>query len=189
MAIAIADGSRVTDKIPCWTHVPIPEQERHVHSFFSVTATGINTDLAKNSGGNLYVVTGNASRSRTLINRLAIEPLNGAPVTATTVQPFLTDMYVNDIPSYCVNYGQPQHFFALDGALTYAIRNHSSQAFSTIFLPAINLPLRSNKRNIGVKSVPIYIAPLLTATVSSLIQHTVSGAWMLGTTQGVYINE
>jgi hypothetical protein len=185
----IADGGRVTDAQPSWTRVTLPEQEEPVTLLISVTATGNSSDLATQNGGNLYVLSGNESHNRTVVNRLAVSPLNGAPVSSNTVQPFTSDSYVIGVISYCINYGQFQNLFALDGARVYAVRNNSFVSNSTLYLLSLSRPMRSHARFIGVHAPAIPNTASPGATISAILEQNASGAWMLGTTEGVRINE
>jgi hypothetical protein len=184
-----ANGTNVTDAQPSWTYMSLPEQELPTTRFFAVTTTGNEADLAQGSGGNLYVVSGNETHDRTVVNRLVIAGLNGAPVSATTVQIFTADTYMPGTVSYCLNYGRTQNMFALDGALTYAVQNSGLLAESSLFLPLAGYPLRSTKRFVGIRAKNIPNATAGGVLTSSLIQQNVSGAWMLGARQGVRINE
>jgi hypothetical protein len=184
----IADGNSVTDPAPSWVAMPLPEQEFPIVQLVAVTASGTETDCAK-TGGNLYITSGNETDVRTVVNRVAVNPLQGQPVSDTTLQIFTADFYVPNVPSYCIDYGRAVHAFSLDGALTYAVNNNTAPMSSALLLPLFNHPLRSNMRFTGPQAQPIGAATVGNILASSLLQQNASGAWMLGYNKGVRINE
>lgn len=188
----IAPGSSITDQQPIWTRVLLPEQQFPVTQIHAVTTTGIDTDVARYGGGNVYIVSGNQASNCTVVHRLVIAPTEGQPVASNTVLPFVVDDFAPDVASYCLNYGTPQQMFALDGAVVYAVNNSKAESllsvpFFSYAFSSLLYTLRSHHRFGG--ALMHHITYGTTALISCLAKHTVSGAWMVGTHEGIYINE
>ncbi|HEV2916949.1 MAG TPA: hypothetical protein VGW78_04330 [Candidatus Babeliales bacterium] len=184
----IASGHTITDKNPAWTHILLPEQEFPITRLYPVTTTGNDSDIARYGGSNVYVLSGNEITNRTVCHRLCINPTYNLPVDDYTVQPCMTDEFIHNTPSYCVNFGFAQNLFALDGALTYSV-HHNVQSESRLLLPYHSYPLRSDRRFAGSWLQHVAEATTGNLSISCIVRHNTIGAWLLATNKGIRINE
>lgn len=189
-----ADGSRITDDVPAWQSLDIPEGQIPVMALYTTTTTNNDADCARGAGANLYVLTGNAYSNLSLINRFSIAGLEeGAPVTADTVLPFATDKFAPyQVLSYFIDYGETKNAYATDGASTFAVHNRHGATPTTVVIPTVGALAafpKSGNRFIGVKSHEIHTTVPKVATIESLLRNSASGAWLLAGTMGLRVLE
>jgi hypothetical protein len=171
-----------------WTPVSIPENAGAPTQLLGVSQTNREQNIAEYDGGQIYILTANAGDNQSRINRFAIETLANGPVRSTTVQPF-NDLFVQNIPSFFLNFGLFKSGFATDGALYFATKNQqNTQAPYTVITPAFPAPIVSG-RNIGERSTTVAI-PLNTGTeLNALERSQASGSWLLAGDFGMRVLE
>ncbi|HEX4068580.1 MAG TPA: hypothetical protein VHX42_00630 [Candidatus Babeliales bacterium] len=128
------DVRTITDESDAqWQLINIPENAGAPTALYAVTQTNRMQDITKNSGGQFYVLTANVGLNQSRINRFAVQPLGATePMNSTTIQPF-DDLFVKNIPSFLLSFGEFRSNFATDGALYFATRNKN------VFIPPIAL--------------------------------------------------
>ena len=103
--------------------VEIPENAGPPTALYTVTQTNRLQDITRNNGGYFYVLTATVGIDQSRINRFAVQSLAvGDAVSSTTVQAF-DDLFVKNIPSFLLSFGEFRSNFSTDGALYFATRN------------------------------------------------------------------
>src|SRR4029078_11284190 len=106
-------------------------------------------DITRNQGGHFYVLTADVGIDQSRINRFAVQPLNNTDtVSSTTVQAF-DDLFVKNIPSFLLSFGEFRSNFSTDGALYFATRNENVSVPPVVFLTPANLVPRVGVGNVG----------------------------------------
>ncbi len=187
--LSITPGSSVQAISPSWQLVEIPEATNPVVQLLPLTTTGVPGDLVKTSGGNLIVLTGNASTNLSFINRYAITPIMGEIVESNTILPLSTDEYVIGVPSYLIDYGRFQDAYGTDGALVLAARNVYRNEPAFVNIPWIGRLPRSGTMFVGVTTLPIIDLVPLQASIAALFKEKGSGSWMVGGSMGIRVND
>ena len=140
-----------------WTRVEIPENAGAPILLYPATQTNRAQDITKNNGGNLFVLTANAGLDQSRINRFFIQPLESNDVVnSTTIQPF-DDLFVENIPSFLLSFGEYRSNFATDGGLYFSLRNQRADFSPLAFItPSFPVP-RVGVANVGDRSLPVMI--------------------------------
>lgn len=185
-----AVNSRITDAIPRWQAIAIPESEIPIMALYPITVTGNQSDFARGVGSNIHILSGNNYRNLSIINRFAIKGLQeGAVVEQDTVQPFLVDQFIKGKPSYFIDYGETENIYGTDGALTFAVHNKQGNTRTTVKIPlATSLPM-NGVRFTGVRSQPLHDVVPNNANIAALVQNSATGSWLIGGTMGMRVNE
>ena len=171
-----------------WTPVIIPENAGAPTQFLGVSQNNQTQDIAQNTGGQFYALTANAGDNQARINRFVINPVGNGPMQSTTVQPF-NDLFVENIPSFFINFGVFKSGFATDGALYFATRNQSNrQAPLTVLTPAHPEPT-VGIRNIGERSTPVIISYDNGTEINAFERSQASGSWLIAGNFGMHVLE
>ena len=162
-----------------WTAITIPENAGPPTSLYAVTATNRAQDITRNSGGFFYVLSASVGLDQSRINRFAVQPLAATDtVNAQTVQAF-DDLFVKNIPSFLLSFGEFRSNFATDGALYFATRNQN------IVLPPIALLTPTfpapqvGVRNVGDLSQPVRINFQGGTEINAFERSQASGSWII----------
>ena len=180
--LRIGDGKDIriiADKSDAqWQLVAIGENAGAPTALYGVTQTNRVQDITKNSGGQLYVLTANVGLNQSRINRFAVQPLGATePMTATTIQPF-DDIFVKNIPSFLLSFGEFRSNFATDGALYFATRNQNVNIPPIAMLtPAIPEP-RIGVSGIGDRSSTVNINFGSGTEINYFARSQASGSWI-----------
>src|SRR5690606_27579172 len=172
-----------------WTPVVIPETGGAPTQLLTVSTTGQEQDLTRTIGGQLYVLTSNEGYDQSRINRFVISPLSNTQVMqSTTIQPF-NDLFVQNIPSFFLNFGNFNSIFATDGALYFATRSKNNiQAPRVVLTPAYPAP-QVAARNVGERSTTVNV-PLNNATeINNFQRSQASGSWIAAGDFGMQVLE
>lgn len=127
MLLRIGNGKDVrtiTSEIDAdWTLISIPENAGPATALYPVTTTNRLQDITRNGGGYFYTLSANVGLDQSRINRFSVQQLNTTDtVSNTTIQAF-DDLFVKNIPSFFLSFGEFRSNFATDGALYFATRN------------------------------------------------------------------
>ena len=161
-----------------WTHVPIAENAGAPTALYAVTQTNRAQDITKNNGGYFYVLTANVGLDQSRINRFAVEPLGAVdPMTATTIQAF-DDLFVKNIPSFLLSFGEFRSNFATDGALYFATRNKNINLPPIVLLtPSMPVP-RVGVPDVGNRSTTVKINLQSGTEINYFSRSQASGSWI-----------
>ncbi|HSC25109.1 MAG TPA: hypothetical protein VLB80_02730 [Candidatus Babeliales bacterium] len=161
-----------------WTPLPIGESAGAPTSLYAVTQTNRAQDITRGNGGYFYVLTANVGIDQSRINRFTVQPLSSTDVmTATTIQPF-DDIFVQNIPSFLLSFGEFRSNFATDGALYFATRNQNN-IISPIALITPSFPVpRVGVGNVGDRSVPVQINFQQGTEINAFLRSQASGSWI-----------
>jgi len=185
----IASGSSARAADPLWVFQKLPESEFPIKTITGYGLNGIANSL--DQGGDCWILSGTARNNRSIINRLAISPFAGT-IADNTVTPFACDSFVNQKPSFFLDFGIYQDSVVSDGAQYFFARSVESLIPTMIRTPNIRNPLaqpRSTNRFVGVQSLPMQ--PLLPldspSDINALLQEPATGAWYIATSTGLIV--
>jgi hypothetical protein len=161
-----------------WTPVTIAENAGAPTALYTVTQTNRAQNITQNNGGHFYVLTANAGLDQSRINRFAVQPLDPlSPMSATTVQAF-DDLFVKNIPSFLLSFGEFRSNFATDGALYFATRNQNSNLPPVALLtPSFPVP-RVGVGNVGDRSSIVNINFQPGTEINYFSRSQASGSWI-----------
>jgi hypothetical protein len=161
-----------------WIPVAIGENAGAPTALYTVTQTNRAQDITKNSGGHFYVLTANVGLDQSRINRFAVKPLDPtASMGATTVQPF-DDLFVKNIPSFLLSFGEFRSNFATDGALYFATRNQNIALDPVVLLtPSAPVP-RVGVANVGDRSAIVKVNIQSGTEINYFSRSQASGSWI-----------
>ena len=160
-----------------WQLQPLPEGDGAARQIFAVSGNGRSQDVATGDGGYVYVLSAFRGNNQAYAFRYA--------VTGTSVEK-IPDLFVRDIPSYFVGFGEFRNQFATDGVLYFSSRN------KTEFEDAVVTTLNST---VGIRGGRAFPTSIKTATtlggtiVSGIVRNSATGSWLVVGDNGVRINE
>jgi hypothetical protein len=184
-----ASGTSALAAEPTWELQALPESEFPIKTITGYGLNGIANSL--DQGGNCWILSGTARNDRSIINRLAINPFSGT-ITDDTVMPFTCDTFVNQQPSFFLDFGVYQDVVVSDGAQYFFARSVEFLAPAMLRTPNIRDPLaqphlreaiaqpRSGNRFVGVKLDP-------QSDINVLLQEPATGAWYIATNMGLIV--
>ncbi len=161
-----------------WTPIAIGENAGAPTALYTVTKTNIEQDITRNSGGHFYVLTADVGLNQSRINRFAVQPLGATDTMAsTTVQPF-DDLFVKNIPSFLLSFGEFRSNFATDGALYFATRNQNvRRAPIALVTPSFPVP-RVGISGVGDRSSLVNINFQQGTEINYFSRSQASGSWI-----------
>lgn len=171
-----------------WTFVPIPEAAGAPVQLAAVTQTGRAQDIVRKAGGHVYVLNSSNGFDQSHINRFAVSPLVGGLITSETLVVF-DDLFVQNIPSFFLSFGQFKNIFTTDGALYFASRGAINNALATVTLtpsfpePRVGVPL------IGEKSVVQDVIFNNETELNAFDRSQGSGSWIVAGNFGMQVLE
>ena len=141
-----------------WTRIEIPTYQGPIQQLIPVSATGLETDFAKEGkDGMLYVLGANYSKDEAQLNRFTIR---SGPVTDSTVLP-LPDYFV-EIPgkgvgsnAYFINFGSFRKAIYFDGALRFGIKGSDLDDNSALSLLPKGIRTRTPLSIANRKKIPL----------------------------------
>jgi hypothetical protein len=161
-----------------WTPIALGENAGAPTALYTVTQTNRAQDITKNSSGHFYVLTANVGLNQSRINRCAVNPLGTTdPVSSTTVQPF-DDLFVKNIPSFLLSFGEFRSNFATDGALYFATRNQNVIIPPIAMLTPATLEPRVGVADVGDRSTLININFGQGTEINYFARSQASGSWI-----------
>lgn len=161
-----------------WTDIAIGENAGPPTALYTVTTTNRAQDITKNQGGHLYVLTADAGLNQSRINRFAVQPLNAAQtLNSNTIQAF-NDLFVKNIPSFLLSFGEFRSNFATDGALYFATRNQNIIVPPIALLTPANPEPRVGVSGIGDRSTPVMINFAAGTEINYFSRSQASGSWI-----------
>ena len=170
-----------------WELLSTPEDIGAIRQLIAVTQTGRAQDLARESnGGNLYAMSAYRGKNQAKLYRFEVLQVVGSSITDTTVQR-ISDLYVQNIPSYFVNYGLFRNIFATDGALFFGTQSQSDDEHSVATLLHATGGVQTGSRFLSNKEIPVDLSE--SSLISSMIQSSATGSWLLAGDHGIRANE
>lgn len=190
--IRISDGQNVqTATNPFWQKVETPEGSGPVRQLIAQSTTGRAQDISKKTvGGTLYVLSAFRGKNQAQIFRYAIQETAMSDISAATVVK-LPDVFVKDVPSFFASFGSFRSILATDGALFMG--SVGQQLENKALVTALN-SLRTVGIYTGFASRPLFnrqieVGLADTMLISSFFKNSSSGSWLVGTDDGMRINE
>jgi hypothetical protein len=172
-----------------WVSVPVAETAGASTQLLTTTRTNRSQDITRFDGGHLYVLTSNEGLDQSRVDRFSIRPLSAQQaVQSTTIEPF-NDLFVKDIPSFFINFGNFNSIFSTDGALYFASRSqHAAAPPRTVLTPSY-LPPQVGVRNVGERSTILNIPYNNGTEINALQQSQASGSWIIAGDFGMQVLE
>ncbi len=159
-----------------WTMITIPEGAGPIVQLYPVTQSGRAQDITASEGGYFHALRGYYGKNQSQVNRFCVRALGLADdITDTTVEPLL-DLFVKDVPSYFLNFGEFRNFFRTDGA--YGLSALSKQFATPVCLtqlPALP-PARTGERFVGVRSKKVPLNFGQATQINALMRNSASGS-------------
>lgn len=166
-----------------WTKIALPETVGPVTRLVPITATGRAQDLAKNGGGELYILNAYVGKNLSQIYRFAVKDIAVAPVDGNTIQLF-PDFFLTGIPAPLFDFNGFRDLIYTDGsALLHAEDQDLLQNPFVLILFGLQT---------GVSSTPSQPVPLSLFNASifqRLMRSSASGAWVIGGDFGIQVSE
>lgn len=161
-----------------WTNIPIGENAGAPTGLYTVTKTNRAQDITRNNGGHFYVLTADVGLDQSRINRFAVQTLTAAhTMNNATVQQF-DDLFVQNIPSFLLSFGEFRSNFSTDGALYFATRNQNIDISPVVLLtPAFPVP-RVGVNNVGNRSSIVDINIQQGTEINYFSRSQASGSWI-----------
>jgi hypothetical protein len=161
-----------------WTDITIPENAGAPTALYAVTSTNRTQDITRNNGGFFYVLTANVGINQSRINRFTVQPLDDTDtVNADTVQAF-DDLFVKNIPSFLLSFGEFRSNFATDGALYFATRNQNVALPPIVLLTPRSPVPQVGVRNVGNQSAPVKVS-INGTEINAFERSQASGSWII----------
>lgn len=183
----IANGKDIrTAHATDWKQVSIPEGCGSVIQLCALSKTGREQDVARFVGGDLYALVAYSGKNRAQTNRFSIKPVDNEEITDETIQP-LPDLFVKNISSYFVSFGQFRNWIVSDGALFFHEINRNLCDDPAIYL--LSGRARSGIRFLADKNPPIPLTFHDACFLLPLVRNSATGAWLLAGNDGLRINE
>ena len=188
----VGNGSNITTAMAetevLWTPVMTPGGIASSIQLLAVSQSGRCQDVAKNAGGHVYVLSAHQGTNQARVNRFAIDGIDNNAVQANTIQPF-TDLFVENIPAFLLNFGTFEQRFMTDGALYFVARSQGPNrslgisATSTISVP------RAGVAGVGNRSMVVPIEFASGTQITGLERNVGSGSWLLSGDFGLRVHE
>jgi hypothetical protein len=161
-----------------WQPITIPENAGAPTALYAVAQSSRAQDITTGTGGHFYTLTASAGLDQSRINRFAVQPLSPVDtVQATTITAF-DDLFVKNIPSFLLSFGEFRSNFATDGALYFATRNQNNTIPPVALLtPSFPEP-RVGVSGVGDRSVPLQIA-ISGTEINGFQRSQASGSWII----------
>lgn len=161
-----------------WTTTSIGENAGAPTALYTVTKTNRSQDITKHQGGHFYVLTADVGLNQSRINRFAVQPLGATdPMTPTTIQPF-DDLFVKNIPSFLLSFGEFRSNFATDGALYFATRNQNVAISPIAMLTPASPEPRVAAAGVGDRSSLVHINFEQGTEINYFARSQASGSWI-----------
>jgi len=161
-----------------WTPIAIGENAGAPTALYTVTATNRLQNITAFDGGHFYVLTADVGLDQSRINRFAVQPLGATDtVNSTTMQAF-DDLFVKNIPSFLLSFGEFRSNFATDGALYFATRNKNVVIPPIVLLTPSSPVPRVGFGNVGDRSTLVQISFGLGTEINYFARSAASGSWI-----------
>ena len=189
--LRVGNGKKITDAINeddvSWTRIDLTETANPVLQLIAVSQTGRAQDVAKGVGGHIYVCNAYAGNNRSKINRFTVKGIDNTAVQADTFTAF-TDLFLQDIPSFFINFGEFKEFVATDGALYFSVRNQNGNQ-SQVKLTPVTPQARVGVAGVGVRSRKVAVGIEQDSQITTLIRNLASGSILIAGDFGLKVNE
>ncbi len=170
-----------------WEILSTPEDIGAIRQLIVVTQTGRAQDIARKSdGGNLYAMSAYRGKNQAKLYRFEVQQVVGSSISDTTVQR-ISDLYVQNISSYFANYGLFRNIFATDGALFFGTQSQSDDEHSVATILNAKGGVQTGSRFLSNKEIPVDLSE--SSLISSMIQSSATGSWLLVGDHGIRANE
>ncbi|TET06864.1 hypothetical protein E3J79_00700 [Candidatus Dependentiae bacterium] len=169
-----------------WRFVTIPEGCVPIIQLLALSKTGREQDVARFEGGTVYALVSFIGKNRAQVNRFSVQPVIGSQVNDQTISP-LPDLFVKDIPSYFVSFGQFRDWIISDGALFFHEINRYLCDAPVIYL--LGPGARSGLRFLADKNPSLPITMSEACFLLPLLRNSATGSWLLAGNEGLKINE
>ncbi|HLC06931.1 MAG TPA: hypothetical protein VJJ26_01965 [Candidatus Babeliales bacterium] len=161
-----------------WIPLAIGENAGAPIALYTVTATNRLQNITNFNGGYFYVLTADVGLDQSRINRFAVQPLGATDaVSSTTVQAF-DDLFVKNIPSFLLSFGEFRSNFATDGALYFATRNQNVLLAPIVMLTPSSPVPRVGVGNVGDRSTTVRIDVQQGSEINYFSRSAASGSWI-----------
>jgi hypothetical protein len=167
-----------------WTQIPLPEGNGPVMQLLAVTKNGRAQEVAKNIGGNLYVLlNAYTGKSQGKVCRFAIKDVSDKDIDDTTVMP-MPDFFIRNVQAPFFVFNGFRNRITTDGAAFFQVRNINLDRETSV---VINFGLRSGSRENTSQKLPISINN--NAQINQILRSYASGCWLIGGDFGLRVSE
>jgi len=165
-----------TDNNSYWTTVPVPGSVVPPQLFFVSSTTGNPTDVARNNGGMVHLLSAYLGASRARVNRFSVADVSSSPIDNNTVVP-IPDEEIEGYSTAFLTFNGFRSTYTCDGALSL----HSIGKTLLISPYVRTLALRTGAP-----------APLDNGNgtlIGQVLRSSTSGSWLVAGDFGIRINE
>lgn len=175
-----SNGSNVstvtTDNNASWTSVPIPLDVVPPQQMLISSTTGNPTDVARDNGGMIQILSAFLGLNRARVNRFSIKDVSATSIDDTTVLP-IPDGEIQDVIGSFITFNGYRSSIASDGAL---MLNTIGRAL--MVSPYI--------RTRGFRSgTPVPLSDGNGTLINQVLRSSTSGSWLVAGDFGIRLNE
>ncbi len=189
----VGDNKKITDAIDessvGWTSVALPEGVSTVVQLIPISKTGRAQDVAKEQGGQIYVLNAYEGKNKSRIHRFSVQAIIDNNSVQTDTLTLFNDLYVKDIPSFLLNFGIFKQNFTTDGALYFATQDQNLNESILATLTSVRQPPRTGVLFVGVNSSTVPITLTNGSYISALLRNVASGSFLITGDFDMQVNE
>lgn len=185
-----ADIATAADQISVrWTAVPFNESVGPVSRLYGISTTGREEDLfSPGNPGNIYFLNAFVGYHQTRLYRFTLD-YTGV-ITDTTLQTF-PDYFVKNTPTFYLNVGDYRNYLATDGAIMALSQSRyiEQPPYVSLLGPKWRLGGQPQRLQQAVERAQKVVQPLTGKSMGKMLRQFASGAWLVGTDVGLFVNE
>ncbi len=185
----LANGldARTASDVDFWPQLATPEAIGPIRQLFAVSKTGRAQDIArKTGGGNLFALSAFRGKNQAQVFRFDVQQVTTGSISDTTIRR-IADLFIENIPSYFVNFGLFRNVFATDGALYYGTRSKHQDDIPLVTVLFSTGGVQTGSRFLTNKLIPVDLRD--SDLIAAMIQNSATGSWLVGGDLGVRSNE
>lgn len=168
-----------------WQKIPLAEGLCTARQIFCVSYSGREQDLTSGNGGNIYILDTNLGKNRAMVHRFTIERIENSQGSYTVKS--LPDFFIEDIPTYFVQFSGYRNWIYTNGALFFQERDRTTQYNPLLaLLPAY---VKSGLRFGGNREEIIPISVQGADIIQPIVALSSSGSWFLAQNNILSVNE
>lgn len=185
-----ADIATAADQISVgWTVVPFNESVGPVSRLYGISTTGREENLLlPGNSGNIYFLNAFVGYHQTRLYRFTLD-YTGV-ITDTTLQTF-PDYFVKNTPTFYLNVGDYRNYLATDGAIMALSQSRyiEQPPYVSLLGPKWRLGGQPQRLQQAIERAQKVVQPLTGKSIGKMVRQFASGAWLVGTDVGLFVNE
>ncbi len=181
------DVRTVTSGGISWQQLPTPQTAGPIEQLLAITATDRAQNIAQTTnGGNIIALSAFRGKNQAQMVRYDVTNAAGGVDNSTVTR--IDDLFVKDVPSYFADFGLFYNGIATDGALYYGTRNQQLGDESALLTVLFSTKgIQTGSKFLSNKVIPIDLTK--SSLIASMLQNSATGSWLVGTDQGLQVNE